>query len=196
MAQFNETYANRVDASYQDSLLVSDTANKEAVGLKEIIGEYYDEDVNTGEVIHNWKKNLIVLDFGRLLAALCKNHAGFTGMGYWEVGSGDTSWDTSMPSPQVGDVALLTPHTRVAVAIYFLDSSNNRISDPNVVTNKIELEAMFPEGVATGALREFGIFGGNASATLGSGIMCDRVIHPVINKPANMALLRKIRFTF
>jgi len=191
-----ENYRPEIKASHADSMLLNDSENKEVILTKEVIGEYFDQDTNTGEIIHDWKKNLIVLDFGRLLAALCKEHAGMGGMKYWEVGAGDAAWDTNPVTPQVGDTQLLAPHTRIPVAIYFLDASNSRITDPNIVTNKIELEAMFAEGVATGALREFGVFGGNATTTLGSGIMCDRVIHPVINKPANMALLRKLRFTF
>lgn len=190
-----ENYKN-TRSTFKDKMISCDKKHNETIGLKEVIGEYFDQDLTTGEVIHNWKKNLIVLDFGRLLAALSKGHAGIAGIQYWEVGSGDAVWDTTPVNPQVGDTELLNPHTRVPVTIYFLNESNARITDPAVITNKIEMEAMFDEGVATGALREFGVFGGDATSALGSGIMCDRVIHPVINKPDNMALLRKLRFTF
>jgi hypothetical protein len=192
---FSENYKLK-SASHIDTFIQCDSKHKERMSTKTIIGEYFDQDLTTGKVIHNWKKNLIVLDFGRLLAALCKEHSGIGGIKYWEVGSGDPVWDTSPVEPQVGDTELLAPHTRVPVTIFFLDSSNDRITDPAVITNKIEMEAMFGEGVATGALREFGVFGGDATSAVGSGIMCDRVIHPVINKPENMALLRKLRFTF
>jgi hypothetical protein len=58
------------------------------------------------------------------------------------------------------------------------------------------MRGYFDENTANGPLREFGVFGGNATGLLGSGIMCDRVIHQVVNKNSNMALQRKLRFTF
>ena len=171
------------------------TLDREHKNPIEIVGEYFDEEIINGKsrVIHAWKHNLIVTDFGRLLAALCKAHPGYTGITHWEVGSGLDAWDTNLPSPQVGDLHLTTPLARVPVTIVFLDGSNVETS---AVTNKIEMRAYFDETTANGPLREFGVFGGNSTSALGSGIMCDRVIHQVVYKSNNMALQRKLRFTF
>jgi hypothetical protein len=160
-----------------------------------IKGEFQDEYIfadGTRET-KTWEHNLIVADFGRLLAALCKGHAGIGGITQWEVGSGNVSWDTTLPTPMIGDVALMTPVARVPVTIVFLDASNVETA---AITNKIEMRAYFDESTANTSLREFAVFGGNATSTLGSGIMCDRVIHQVVNKNSNMALQRKLRFTF
>ena len=170
--------------------------DKEDVPVSGILGEFFIQDINTGEILQDWTHNLIVTDFGRLLAALVKGHAGIAGAQYWEIGSGLVAWDSNPAQPSVSDTQLTTPLVRVPVQIWFLDINNNRISDPAIITNKLELEATFNESTGNGEWREFGIFGGNTSGALGSGIMCDKVIHPVIDKTANMSIIRRLRFTF
>ncbi|MHB1420102.1 MAG: hypothetical protein ACYCX4_11070 [Bacillota bacterium] len=146
--------------------------------------------------IREWECNLIVNKFSELLAALCKGQAGFGGIQYWEVGTGDPAWDAGgPPAPTVDQAALVNALARKPVTITFLDVLNA----PTVpVTNKIEVSVTFNVGEANGALRTFGVFGGTATTTLGSGYMVDAVNHLVINKPAgegDFTLNRKLRIT-
>jgi hypothetical protein len=98
---FTETYNKaKVTGSDNMSLLNQEQHNQP------IIGEYFDEITYTDgrREVTPIKHNLIVASFGKLLAALCKSHAGFAGVTYWEVGTGDVAWDTPpLPQPQLGD---------------------------------------------------------------------------------------------
>jgi hypothetical protein len=143
--------------------------------------------------------NLVVDDCSRLIASLMKNHAGHEGIKYWEVGSGQSTWnDASPPAPNATDKGLNNPLYRKAVKssdISFIDGSANVVSH---VTNRIQVTVTFGSTEANGYLREFGLFGGGSDCdtTLGSGIMVNRKTHGVIYKTSGIQLERKLRLTF
>lgn len=144
--------------------------------------------------------NTVVDNASRLIAALIKNHTGYKGALFWEVGSGDASWnDTAPPSPAKTDFKLLTPTFRKAIQladISFIDNSNVVTA---TVTNRIQIKVKFLFNEANGALREFGIFGGGTDCvvgTLGSGLMINRKTHGLIFKTDTVELERTLRFTF
>lgn len=166
---------------------------------KKFTGEVFDTLINihTGEKKEIYQSfNIVVKDISKLIAALFKTEPGYGGLSYWEVGSGNASWnDTAPPPPTEDDKELLTPTYRKAIApsdINFLDASNNIV---NVPTNKLEVSVTFGSSEANGYLREFGIFGGNATSTLKSGIMINRKTHGLIFKTSSLELKRTIRFT-
>jgi len=144
--------------------------------------------------------NTVVDNASRLIAALIKNHTGYKGALFWEVGSGDVSWsDTAPPSPAKTDFKLLTPTFRKAIQladISFIDNSNVVTA---TVTNRIQIKVKFLFNEANGALREFGIFGGGTDCvvgTLGSGLMINRKTHGLIFKTDTVELERTLRFSF
>lgn len=144
--------------------------------------------------------NTVVDNASRLIAALIKNHTGYKGALFWEVGSGDVSWsDTAPPSPAKTDFKLLTPTFRKAIQladISFIDNSNVVTA---TVTNRIQIKVKFLFNEANGALREFGIFGGGTDCvvgTLGSGLMINRKTHGLIFKTDTVELERLLRFSF
>ena len=112
-------------------------------------------------------------------------------------GKGEGSWNNdSPPSPTVGDTKLLVETFRKAIRpedIVFLDESN-RVTDS--ITNKLQVTVTFLENEANGELREFGLFGGNATGSANSGFMVNRKIHPLIYKTSGMKLERIIRIVF
>ncbi|MBO8161166.1 MAG: hypothetical protein H0Z24_05970 [Thermosipho sp. (in: Bacteria)] len=163
-------------------------------------GEVTDVLINTktGEKKVLWtSKNVVVDDFSKLIAALVKNESGYSGALYWAVGSGSDSWDDSNPPlPSVTDTKLTSETYRKAITaddMAFLDDNGNETA---TITNKLQIKVTFTETEANGALREFGIFGGNATSTKDSGIMINHKIHPLIYKTSDMILERTIRFTF
>ena len=107
------------------------------------------------------------------------------------------SWSNDAPpSPTTGDTKLLVETFRKAINpsdIVFLDSSNQ---PTDTITNKLQITVLFGESEANGELREFGLFGGNATGTANSGFMINRKIHPLIYKTSGMKLERIIRIVF
>jgi len=145
--------------------------------------------------------NVIVTDFGILVAALLKQHSGYGGATYWAIGEGEgSSWDSLTTEQReaksvVGLHNLYGEIARSSVDVDFIDDSNLIVSDP---TNRIEVRTTFDNSVV-GQIREFAIFGGNATMTSGSGIMIDHKVLPVINFNTGsdqFTLDWLIRFTF
>ena len=139
--------------------------------------------------------NLVVNTALNLIMALLKRQSGYSGIQYWAVGSGASSWDSSLPTPSAGDTRLTAEIGRVAISpseIVFLDSNLNVSSSP---TNIIQITHTFGTGDCNGKWREFGIFGGNATATANSGLMINKRNHDVITKTNEMTVERVMRFT-
>lgn len=141
--------------------------------------------------------NTVVDDCSKLIASLMKGQAGYKGVSYWAVGSGAGSWDNANPpSPLVADTKLTNETFRKAVTtsdITFLDANNLPTA---TVTNRIQVKLIFGESEANGELREFGLYGGNATATKDSGIMINRKTHGLIYKTSGMTLERTINIVF
>lgn len=162
-----------------------------------VTGEYIDTIIysdGTKEVLEG--RNLIVNDIGKLIACLFSRKSGYSGLTHWAIGSGLDSWDTSSVDPKVTDSRLTTEIFRKAIQptdIKFLDSSGE---PTETVTNVIAITVTFSTSEANGKWREFGIFGGNASASLNSGLMINHKIHKILTKDDSMTVERQIRFTF
>jgi len=143
----------------------------------------------------DWKDNLIVENFGVLVAALLANSGLITGGAlYHAVGRANSANDPAAPDPGlITDTTLEDEIFRKAIdSIKFLDPSDNPVVGP---TNKIELETTFEFGeVPPGNyIREQGLFGGTATATADSGLMIDTIKHIPIWKDPSIELVRRIR---
>lgn len=139
--------------------------------------------------------NLIVNSFLKLVMCLIKRQSGYSGIQYWAVGSGDASWDSSIPTPDENATRLTKELGRVTIQpseISFLDTSYNVVSTP---TNIIQIKHTFGVNDCNGVWREFGIFGGNATASANSGIMINKRHHAVLTKTEEMVVERTMRFT-
>lgn len=139
--------------------------------------------------------NLVVNTALNLIMALLKRQSGYSGIQYWAVGSGASSWDSGLPSPSASDTRLTAEIGRVAIdptEIVFLNSNLQVSSTP---TNIIQITHTFGVNDCNGKWREFGIFGGNATASANSGIMINKRNHEVITKTSEMTVERVMRFT-
>lgn len=140
--------------------------------------------------------NLVVNSFLNLVMCLLKQHSGYNnGIQYWAVGSGADAWDSSLPSPSGSATSLTAEIGRVALTssdFSFLDSNFNKVSTP---TNILQVAHTFGPYDCNGKWREFGLFGGNASATANSGIMINKRHHAIITKTTDMTIERIMRFT-
>lgn len=168
-------------------------------------GELWDELINTktGEkqIIHSKVKNLIVNDFSKLMAAVLRNEVGYEGIQYWAVGQGQgVSWD-SLTTAQRQAKSIVTLSNlydevaRVTVSMKYIDEFDIESAS---ITHRLQIDATFGAAVH-GHLREFGLFGGNATSSLGSGVMIDHKAHGVIalnvDGAEGMVLNRILRLT-
>jgi len=160
-------------------------------------GSYRDQVVNkAGQVLSDtyWQSNTIVDHAWPLLAGLLKNDPALEGILYWAVGAGDPLWDTARATPSPSAAHLHLESARQAVDpdnIAYLNPDTSVSLSP---TACIEVSAVFnwPDDRL---LREFGLFGGDASEAADSGLLINCVIHPRINLEGGTDLTRRVRFT-
>lgn len=179
--------------------------DKEIMNLKTMSKDGHDVHM-TGEIIDRIHyadgrveervgHNLVVNNFLNLVMSLLKQQSGYKGIQYWAVGSGASSWNGSMPNPDINSTKLTAELGRVAIGageIKFLNSDYNEVSTP---TNILQISHTFGPSDCNGVWREFGIFGGNATTAKDSGIMINKRHHAVITKTEEMTIERLMRFT-
>jgi hypothetical protein len=78
--------------------------------------------------------------------------------------------------------------------IVYLDPDTDLVS--GTPTRKIEVTVVLLPGEGTGTLREFGLFGGTATASADSGEMVNWISHSRIDKDAALQIQRKVRIEF
>lgn len=140
--------------------------------------------------------NLVVDGVFNLITSLLANKGGYTGISYWAVGQGASSWDTSTPNPTVSETKLVAEVGRKQINssdVTWVNESDEVSSTP---TNKLRVRCTFGPNECTGSWREFAIFGGNATATKDSGIMINHKNHPIMTKSEQVEIEREIIFTF
>lgn len=148
-----------------------------------------------GHVEERVGHNLVVNSFLNLVMCLLKQQSGYKGIQYWAVGSGASSWDASLPNPDISATKLTSELGRVPIAaseIQFLNSNYNVVTTP---TNILQISHTFGPTDCNGVWREFGIFGGNATTAANSGIMINKRHHAIITKTEEMTIERIMRFT-
>lgn len=150
-----------------------------------------------------WRPNLIFQPCNVLLAALMKGHPNMGGILYWAVGAGEDDWHSNPPSPLVTTSQLTREVGRKALTeehIVYLDYADKPMDPPSTPSNRLEITAIFKgeDFVSNGTqpLREFGLFGGDATEAPDSGLMIDYVIHPRVDLKPETILSRKLRLTF
>jgi hypothetical protein len=147
-----------------------------------------------------WRSNLIVHDCSVLLAALLKRHRGMRGILFWAVGEGEKEWDALCPSPHPADTQLHKEIARQKLSpaqVVYLDDAGLPKKAPTdclQITTRFKGENLVANGFQP--LREFGLFGGNATEEVDSGYMIDYVIHPRIDLAPGDTLERKLHLSF
>lgn len=143
-----------------------------------------------------WRPNLVVDDAFTLLATLLKREPGMQGILYWAVGAGLPGWDRRRPVTLSRTSRLEAEVGRREVpadAIGFVDARGATSSAP---TPNLEIRLVFswPDEAVT--LREFGIFGGDATERANTGLMVNHVIHRRIDLARGQQLTRQLRLAF
>lgn len=186
----------RINMSHQDTeILATKIASGDLSGVKmtgQSIDRIYKNGVLVEEIVGH---NLVVSSFLKLIMCLLKQENGYSGIQYWAVGSGASSWDSNTPNPTLDSTGLTAELGRSAINkdnIIFLNSNYEKSNTP---TNIIQVSHTFGTSECNGVWREFGLFGGNATASKDTGIMINKRHHAIITKTNEMSVERIMRFT-
>jgi hypothetical protein len=141
-------------------------------------------------------KNLIVSRASLFMAKRMRPGTSWgAGITHLEVGTGVGTGTTQVPQTEsVSQTALRTPLARKAITSWTnLDTGG---AATGTDTNVLQITTTFVEAEANGAIVEMGLFGGDATTTLGSGQMFNYKTFPVINKDNTMQLTLVWKLTF
>ena len=155
-----------------------------------------------------WRNNLIVNSLASLLPALLRRDAAYSGLTYFAIGSGESSWDGAPPAPDATRTQLQNESARYAIpapppadpaddGIIFLDPATDLPSggDGETLSRKIQITMTIPLAFE-GTLREFALVGGTATGVANSGEMANHVVHGRIDMDDTMELTRQVRLLF
>lgn len=141
-------------------------------------------------------KNLIVNKASQFMAKRMKPGTNWgDGLQYLEVGTGTGTGTTQVPQREdINQTALRTPLARKTITSWtYLDANDQPTT---AETNVLALTTTFNEGDAIGPIVEMGLFGGDATADLGTGYMFNYKAFPVWNKADGMRLTIIWKITF
>lgn len=157
----------------------------------EVIDKYIHKD-GTVEVFEG--HNIIVDKIFTLMACLLKSPSSASAL-YWANGIGDASWDATPYEENSGVSSLVNEIFRKQISA----SDISFITEAGVVTagltNRLQITTLFNYAESNGDLREFALFGYNASATANSGIMINHKVHGRRSKDSEIQLERIIKLT-
>ncbi len=150
-----------------------------------------------------WRKNTILVDCRRLLAAFMGGEANTAGIQGLRVGAGNAAWDNGLPpQPQPTDGLYDTkPYTAplAALKLQYLDPVTGAPSA--TVTNRLQIVVTLGPGMpnwpgdgvhASATLREFGLVGKLDNAL----VLVNAVRHVAIAKDSVSTLVRTIQLVF
>lgn len=173
-----------------------------------MIGEWQDRiTFRDGRVeVTPVERNMVVNDAYKVIAACMKQDPAYSGFLWWAVGDGgvdsSTEWDNGVAN---GTITPERTDTRLAREVYrklilpedisFID---NRGEPSLSITNRLQIRMVFEEDEPGGTviLREWGIFGADATEAPNSGLLINRKVHPSYEKTEIAKLERVLRFTF
>ena len=168
----------------------------EFVPLSDEPGHGYFRIPHKAILLERHAKNLIVTKASQLMAKRMRPGTSWgAGITHLEVGTGFGTGTAQNPQPEnSAQTALRQPLARKAITSWTnLDGSGNPAGSD---TNVLQLTTTFVENEANGALVEMGLFGGDATSTLGSGFMFNYKVFPAINKDNTMQLTLVWKLTF
>jgi hypothetical protein len=118
-----------------------------------------------------------------------------TVISYLEFGTGVGTGNTQNPQKEVvTQLALRTPLLRKPISSWtYLDAAG---SPTAADTNVIQLTTILDENEGAGAIVEMALWGGDATASIGSGIIFNYKTFPVWNKAVGMKLTAVWKLTF
>lgn len=142
-----------------------------------------------------WRSNVIAGTTWPVVTALLRNDPAIRGLLFCAVGAGEAAWDEVAPAARSTTTRLRAEHDRRvlgAETFAYLDARGLPAPRP---TDRLEVTTLFSWAGEPRVLREFGLFGGDATVSRDSGYLINYVIHPRIDVRAGATLTRRVRFT-
>jgi hypothetical protein len=141
-------------------------------------------------------KNLIVSEGSLLVAKRMRPSTSWgAGLSHLEVGTGFGTGTAQAPQAEnVAQGTLRVPLARKAITSWTNLTSGGAPTGSD--TNILQITTTFIESEANGGIVEMGLFGGDATTTLGSGFMFNYKVFPVLNKNNTMQLTLVWKLTF
>lgn len=147
-----------------------------------------------------WQANLIVNQCNLLLSILMKRQAGIKGILYCAIGEGEEAWDTNRPIPLLPDTQLTSEVYREPISrdkMVYLDEDGQPTDVPtNILDISVKFRGKDIVSNGTQPVREFGLFGGDATDKANSGYLINRVTHGRYDLTPLLTINRKIHLTF
>lgn len=163
-----------------------------------IQGTYRDQVFNRqGRLLIDWgwSPNTIVDSAWPLVAGLLKNDPVLDGIIYLAIGTGDPAWDgTGMVASHTA-TGLHNEIGRQVLSEEDMAYLNPDGSPASAPTSTLEVTATFSWPGEDQTLREFGLFGGDATEDMDSGMLINYVIHPSLTLESGSTLRRRLRLT-
>jgi len=141
-------------------------------------------------------KNLVVAKASKFMAKrMVPGVSWGAGIGYLELGTGVGTGTTQAPQAEAStQEALRTSLIRNPISAWtYLDGDG---APTATETNVVQYSTTFTELEAIGALVEMGLFGGDATATAGTGYMFNYKVFAVWNKDDTMQLTIRWEITY
>ncbi len=144
--------------------------------------------VPQGVEMERHMKNMIVNKASLFIAKRMRPGTSWgKGISYLEVGTGVGTGTPQAPQVEIAtQEQLRVPLTRKEITSWtYLDASGN----PTVTETKtLQFTTVFESEEAIGSIVEMGLFGGDATSTVGTGYMFNYKVFPVWNKQSGMQL--------
>lgn len=142
-----------------------------------------------------WNANKIVVGATLLIAGLLKNDPTFNGgILFSAQGRGEAIFDVNLPTPQFDETALRDEFFRKAPNSIAYLKPDGSAADPGEVTSRLLIETTLDFDEANGEfIREQGLVGGTATATLDSGLLFNLIFHKARFKDASVKIIRRIQ---
>src|SRR3989442_825753 len=142
-----------------------------------------------------WRRNTIALSAWPLVAGLMRNTPDLRGLQFCAVGEGLSAWDASPPRADEATRTLVREVDRLALALERITYIDGFGHPTNTATARLEATAVF-SWPAPRTLREFGLFGGDATAAADSGHLINYVVHRAFTVHPGSTLTRRVRLSF
>jgi len=143
----------------------------------------------------NSSATLSAILFGSVVQS---SSSAYGGIQYLALGGGDSNWDLSPPTQNdkpYSATTLVNEIDRIQVAngtnVAYLDPVTEAVSV--TPTRVLQVNILIPFDRGIGDLREFALFGGDATSTQDSGYMINWVTHSVISKDSRVQILRQLK---
>jgi hypothetical protein len=116
---------------------------------------------------------------------------------YLAIGSGDATWDDgTVPEPDLNTTQLLSESHRILInqddtGYQFVDPDDYEILSA-IPTTCLRVTGLIGNGAFTGTIREWGLFGVNASIAPNTGTLLSYGNHPKIVIPMNASIMKHV----